>query len=257
MRIRLDLIETRLQMLIEHWMVPIARNDFQSRLARQLVQALQEHLASPSDDPSGSAQHYTIYMHPNMLDVLHQHTKLLAELAVGMQTAAREAGLLMALAPVIDLVPDDRLTLDGFFVQAVPAPGKTGSTAILHLEPESTQQEVTLKKAFLIVNGQNLFYLSQPVINMGRRMDNHLVIEDERVSRTHAQLRFSRGQFVLFDLNSTGGTTVNGQPVRQWPLKPGDVIALAGYPMIYGEEPGSESGKDDTGQTSVMRSPSE
>lgn len=238
-------------------MVPVARNDFQSRLARQLVQALQEHLATPSEDPSGSAQHYSIYMHPNMLDILHQHTNLLAELAVGMQTAAREAGLLMALAPVINLIPDDHLTLDGFFVQAVPAPGKTGSTAVLRLGPESTQPEVTLKKAFLIVNGQDLFYLSQPVVNLGRRLDNHLVIEDERVSRTHAQLRFSRGKYVLFDLNSTGGTTVNGQPVRKSPLKPGDVIALAGYPMIYGEEPGSEPGDDDTGQTSVMRSPSE
>ena len=238
-------------------MVPIARNDFQSRLARQLVQALQEHLAAPSEDPSGSAQHYAIYMHPNMLDILKQHTNLLAELAVGMQAAAREAGLPMSFTPVIDLVPDELLTLDGFFVQAVPAPGKTGSTAVLRLETETSQQEAALKKAFLIVNGQNLFYLSQAVINLGRRMDNHLVIEDERVSRTHAQLRFSRGQFVLFDLNSTGGTTVNGQLVRQWPLKPGDVIALAGYPMIYGEEPSSEPGKDDTGQTSVMRSPSE
>ena len=244
-------------MLIEHWMVPVARNDFQSRLARQLVQALQEHLATPAEDPSGSAQHYSIYMHPNMLDILHQRTNLLTELAVGMQAAAREAGLPMALAPVIDLVPDDRLTLDGFFVQAVPAPGKTGSTAVLRLEPEASQQEVNLKKAFLIVNGQNLFYLNQAVINLGRRIDNHLVIEDERVSRTHAQLRFSRGQYVLFDLNSTGGTTVNGQLVRQWLLKPGDVIALAGYPMIYGEEASSEPGQDDTGQTSVMRSPSE
>lgn len=238
-------------------MVPVARNDFQSRLARQLVQALQEHLAIPSEDPSGSAQHYTIVMHPNMLDVLKEHTNLLAELAVGMQAAAREAGLPMAFAPVIDLVPDDHLTLDGFFVQAVHAPGKTGSTAVLRLDPEPIQQEVALKKAFLIVNGQDLVYLSQPVINLGRRMDNHLVIDDERVSRTHAQLRFSRGQYVLFDLNSTGGTTVNGQPVRQWPLKPGDVIALAGYPMIYGEEPTSEPGRDDTGQTSVMRTPPE
>lgn len=244
-------------MLIEHWMVPVARNDFQTRLARQLVQALQEHLSASAEDPSGTPQHYSIYLHPNLMDILKQHTNLLAELAVGMQMAAREAGLPMANPPVIDLVPDDRLTLDGFFVQAVPPLGRTGSTAVLRLDPEPTQQEAASKKAFLIVNGQDLFYLSQPVVNLGRRMDNHLVIDDERVSRTHAQLRFSRGQFVLFDLNSTGGTTVNGQLVRQWSLKPGDVIALAGYPMIYGEETPIESDQDDTGQTSVMRGPTE
>jgi pSer/pThr/pTyr-binding forkhead associated (FHA) protein len=59
---------------------------------------------------------------------------------------------------------------------------------------------------------------------------------DPRVSRAHAQIRAIRGQYVLFDLNSTGGTMVNGRRVHQCALKPGDVISLSGVPLIYGEE---------------------
>ncbi len=252
MKIRLDLIESRLQILVEQWMIPVARGDFKSRLARQLVQALQEHLAASPEDHPASSQQYTIHLHPSLLASFEQRPNLLAELAIGLQTAAREAGLYLPTPPAIDLASDETLPPDGFYVQAVPPSGKTGSTAVLVLTPESTQQEIARKKAFLIVNGQELVYLTQAVINLGRRADNHLVIQDERVSRLHAQLRFSRGQFVLFDLNSTGGTTVNGQPVRQWSLQPGDVIALAGYPMIYGEEGSNSAGQGDTGRTSAM-----
>ncbi|MBP8857500.1 MAG: FHA domain-containing protein, partial [Anaerolineaceae bacterium] len=74
-----------------------------------------------------------------------------------------------------------------------------------------------------------------PVINIGRREDNHLVIEDLRISRTHAQLRARMGKYVIFDLGSTGGTFVNGQRVTQAILAPGDVISLAGLTLIYSE----------------------
>jgi len=85
------------------------------------------------------------------------------------------------------------------------------------------------------------------VVNIGRRADNHLVLADPRVSRAHAQIRAIRGQYVLFDLNSTGGTVVNGRRVRQYTLKPGDVISLSGVPLIYGEDTPNDA--DTTRQT--------
>ena len=89
--------------------------------------------------------------------------------------------------------------------------------------------------AFLIVNGDQVFPINQPVINIGRRSGNHIVIDDTRVSRNHAQLRVARGQFVLLDLNSTGGTSINGKRIKQAILHPGDVISLAGVPIIFGQ----------------------
>lgn len=92
------------------------------------------------------------------------------------------------------------------------------------------------ENAFLIIEGVKVHSLTEPVVNIGRRLENHLVIDDPRVSRNHAQLRAVKGRFVLFDLNSTGGTFVNGQRTSQTVLYPGDVISLAGVALIFGQD---------------------
>jgi pSer/pThr/pTyr-binding forkhead associated (FHA) protein len=98
------------------------------------------------------------------------------------------------------------------------------------------EQNKMPENAFLIVEGVKVFPLKQPVVNIGRRLDNQLVIDDPRVSRNHAQLRAIKGRFVVFDLNSTGGTFVNGQRASQTVLYPGDVISLAGVALIFGQD---------------------
>lgn len=84
-------------------------------------------------------------------------------------------------------------------------------------------------------------------MNVGRRLENHLVIDDPRISRNHAQLRAINGRYVLFDLNSTGGSFVNGQRTSQTVLYPGDVISLAGVALIFGQDtPPPRPDLDDT-----------
>jgi pSer/pThr/pTyr-binding forkhead associated (FHA) protein len=91
-------------------------------------------------------------------------------------------------------------------------------------------------EAFLIIDGVKVFPLGEPIVNIGRRLDNHLVIDDVRVSRTHAQLRAINSRYVIFDLNSSGGTFINGRKSTQAVLYPGDVISLAGVDLIYGQK---------------------
>jgi len=67
-------------------------------------------------------------------------------------------------------------------------------------------------------------------------MDNQVIIDDPRVSRAHVQLRVTKGRFAIFDLNSTGGTFINGQRTEKSILYPGDVISLAGVTMIFGQD---------------------
>jgi pSer/pThr/pTyr-binding forkhead associated (FHA) protein len=86
--------------------------------------------------------------------------------------------------------------------------------------------------AFLIVNSQ-VFPLDRELINIGRKLDNHVVIHDPQVSRNHAQLRIMDGQFVILDLNSTGGTFVNGVRVTKSVLYSGDSITLSGVPLKF------------------------
>ena len=100
----------------------------------------------------------------------------------------------------------------------------------------TAENEKIPSNAFLIVEGVKVFPLTLPVINIGRRLDNQLVIDDPRVSRNHSQLRAIKGRYVLFDLNSTGGTFVNGQRINQSVLYPGDVVSLAGVALIFGQD---------------------
>jgi pSer/pThr/pTyr-binding forkhead associated (FHA) protein len=89
------------------------------------------------------------------------------------------------------------------------------------------------EEAFLIVNGVDLFPLKLAVVSIGRRIDNALVLNDPRVSRTHAELRAFDGRYVLFDLNSRGGTYVNGKKIEHSVVYDGDVISLAGVHLIF------------------------
>lgn len=101
------------------------------------------------------------------------------------------------------------------------------------MAPEAKQNEKTMpSSAYLIVNSQ-VFPLERELVNIGRKLDNHVVIQDSRISRNHAQLRLMNGQFVLLDLNSTGGTFVNEQRITKSVLYSGDTISLAGVQIKF------------------------
>lgn len=107
--------------------------------------------------------------------------------------------------------------------------------------------------AFVIVDGVKVIPLSQPLIRIGRRLENNLVLDDPRVSRTHAELRAINGRYVLFDLNSTGGTFVNGLKITQSVVYPGDVISLAGVNLVYGQK--NPPPRPDLKETSPLTTP--
>jgi len=92
------------------------------------------------------------------------------------------------------------------------------------------------QNAILIIEGVIVHLLKESVINIGRKLGNHITIDDPRISREHAQLRAINGHFVLFDLNSMGGTFVNGQRTSEIVLYPGDLISLAGVTLIYAQD---------------------
>jgi pSer/pThr/pTyr-binding forkhead associated (FHA) protein len=92
-------------------------------------------------------------------------------------------------------------------------------------------------RPFLIVEGQRHVDLLQPVVSVGRALDNDIILEDPRVSRHHAQLRRRYGRYVLYDMGSSSGTQINEYPVEECVLHSGDVVSFAGVQVIYGEDP--------------------
>jgi serine phosphatase RsbU (regulator of sigma subunit) len=93
------------------------------------------------------------------------------------------------------------------------------------------------RSASLIVvdsNGHRTQVALRPLpFKIGRHVDNHLVLRDSRVSRTHAQLVLENGRYVLEDAGSRHGTYLNGSRVKlRQVLESGDRIDF-GFPDSY------------------------
>ena len=115
----------------------------------------------------------------------------------------------------------------------------------LSTQPEGLPEEPLTPPAvgaFLIVDGKRHFRLDRPVVTIGRKLDNHLVLADPHVSRRHAEVRLQGGRHMLRDLSSTSGTRVNGVLTMEHLLQAGDVITISGMTLIYGEDPAGPPG---------------
>ena len=97
---------------------------------------------------------------------------------------------------------------------------------------ENSDNSKPLPAAYLIVNSE-VFAISGGLTNIGRKLDNHIVLNDPRISRNHAQIRIVDKQYILLDLNSTGGSKVNGRKISKSVLYSGDSISLAGVNIKF------------------------
>jgi pSer/pThr/pTyr-binding forkhead associated (FHA) protein len=124
------------------------------------------------------------------------------------------------------------------------------------ISPESDNKDdssaVIPDDAFLVLEGIKVVPLAQAIINIGRRFENQIAIDDPRVSRFHARLCAVDGRYVLFDLDSSGGTYVNGARISKSILYPGDEISLAGFAMVYRQHDAPP--RTDLRETSPLRS---
>lgn len=84
-------------------------------------------------------------------------------------------------------------------------------------------------------------FASTDVVMIGRGRHNDIrfdLFEDPTVSTCHAEIRFERGRFVLYDLGSLNGTYLNGHPIRRTSLTGGDEIGLGRQGPVLGFEAG-------------------
>ena len=63
-------------------------------------------------------------------------------------------------------------------------------------------------------------------ITIGRSADNDLVIDDQTISGKHCKVTFENGQYFLTDLESTNGTSVNGEKISKIALSAGQTVEL-------------------------------
>src|SRR6266487_1440841 len=75
--------------------------------------------------------------------------------------------------------------------------------------------------------------LEADVLNMGRAPDNHIVMNDRRVSCRHAVLKREGTNYVLEDLGTPNGTFVNDERIQRHVLASGDAIRLGQSVFTY------------------------
>lgn len=232
--------EKRVRLLIEGSFARLFAGQLQPReVAVELVRAMEERTVTDTRGQPIAPNRYAVHLHPGEREVLlSAQPDLTAQLAEHLVRLAQDGGLRLDTAPEVILVPDARIMPHGVAVQAEFAPEVRQTTQLMQPlpaddAPSDGSRDSRLPPAFLVVDGGRYVPLDRTVINVGRRRDNAIVLDDPRVSRQHCQLRFRFGDFVLYDLGSRGGTFVNNERITECVLKPGDVLSLAGVQMVY------------------------
>ncbi len=200
----------------------------------QLARALEDN-AQEGQAPD----RFRIYLcpgdHEPMLEAEPVLERLLAEQVLQL---AQMADLDLASDPIVELIPRPGISPGSIVVSATVGDRSNQQTRTLDPGTLDTRPGIESDdENYLIIGGQHHISLSQPICTLGRGLDCDIVLSDPRVSRRHAQLRWRFGRHVLYDLGSSGGTTINGRAITEAALDPGDVFSLGGADIIYGRDP--------------------
>jgi pSer/pThr/pTyr-binding forkhead associated (FHA) protein len=239
MILKLDQLEAKIQKLVEDQLAGILPGlRLEDRVIQRLASAVKENIIQKKDDRAIAPNEFTLIVATDTSPMWKEQSTIDALKNI-ITTASRDVGLKFVTQPTINITTDDTFSAEEIKVVASHRLEPVGDTQGMHTSmgnEENQELDNIPENAFLIVEGVKVHPLTESVVNIGRRLENQLVIDDPRVSRNHAQLRAIKGRFVLFDLNSTGGTFVNGQRTSQTVLYPGDVISLAGVALIFGQD---------------------
>jgi len=242
---KLTRLESRLQNIFEgsaERLFPTSKPP--KKLAHSLIEAMEDGIKPGAKDGSFAPNQFIVQVDPEQADRWQTSPDFLDKLTTMLGETAAEEGISFKSTPIIRIQPNPQLAAGEIRVNVQFEEIEFPQTAAMEIISDEDFEGIP-QDAFLIVDGVDIFPLTQPVVNIGRRTDNQLVINERKVSRVHAQLRVIKGYFVIFDLDSSGGTFVNGARIHQSTLSPGDVITLGGVPVVFGQESPSQSTTQD------------
>ena len=97
---------------------------------------------------------------------------------------------------------------------------------------ENPESQATLKVVTGSAN-KDTVQLGKDKVTIGRVGYNDLLLNDKKVSRTHAAIYFEKGNYVIEDLNSTNGVFVDGHLVKKIVLKTGNQVMLGDCVLLF------------------------
>jgi hypothetical protein len=250
--------EAAMQGLVEGSFGRVFRTKLQPvELSSKLTRAMEDNLQFGADRRI-APNIYDIYVSQRDYDALSPtFDSIKLRLADGIIAVARERNYMLSTRPSLRLHLDPGVTTGQARIEtqtvdarAVPGQQAMGTSSVDEtraMSPEEArelarrnaeaQQQEVLPPAWLTayqpVRGKPM-QLMKPVIHIGRHLTNDVVVNDKRVSRHHAEIRYEHGQFVLYDLGSTNGVGINGILTRQpVPLKNNDIISVGSHDYVF------------------------
>jgi pSer/pThr/pTyr-binding forkhead associated (FHA) protein len=246
--------EARLEQLVEGAFTNLIRKKISPHdLAMKLARSMEGNLrySQDADDNRPVApDKYTIHVHPETFDQFQPTwSELNTILNQQMIELATQSEYRLIQSPIIRLIPDKHIGRKDVTVRAAHTQSTENNTeAMQPIRLNSSKPE--LKNPQLIINGERTIPLTEPVLNIGRGVDNHIMLDDKYVSRHHVQIRLRFGVHTLFDVNSRTGTYVNNVRVTEHQLQAGDVIRIGDTKIIYVTDEGK--GRDSAGTTQTL-----
>ncbi len=217
-------------------------------IARKLAREMEEH-QTHSVSRVYVPNEYAVYLSPQDRERFEGLERELRDELAGylLEHARRERFALMS-KPSIAFRTDDRLRLGEFGIQArlvepgagagASAPdraevvqGDAGHTMVYSAaerlqEPLEQRARARDARALLVMDGKRLV-VGAGGATLGRSRSCEVVLDDANVSRRHAEVRPRGGGWIVADLGSTNGVSVNGVRIEQaHALRPGDRIEL-------------------------------
>jgi len=232
----LDRIESQLRTLFEESLLKIfTGNHSPTNLIDELVSVIRKNLEKSPEGDAIAPDRLVFHVSPKDLPEWQAHQDTLNEIAATLHQLSQQYEFEFQSVPTIELRADPEVSEHDVLISSVfdPQKSKLPDTAAMDQPDGQAGDNVIPANAFLVVGGKTNFPLDKAVVDIGRHSDNDLVIDDQYVSRHHAQLRAINRRYVVFDVGSTGGLFLNGNPVSQATLQPGDVIRIGTVNLIY------------------------
>jgi len=254
MKSTLDQIEEKIKELFEHGSVVFPWMNEQSVLLHHLTESIHDCFINSAFEQDFAIDKFIVYMNPRDLRSIEQQSDWLKILTSLITEIAHENNVLLVKKPEICLVTKNSLNVSEVSVKIETSASNISQTGAVLLENEFFKPTSRSPIGCLIFENETIFDLDDSVVNIGRKSNNQLVINDLRISRNHAQIRSVADGYMIFDTGSLGGTYVNGKRITQHLLKSGDVISLAGLNLIFTQE-SSDLPEEDRQITSELNTP--
>ncbi len=143
---------------------------------------------------------------------------------------APESGVALAPPPTGTVAkPPAGLSQTIVFQPPAPAAAASGASA--------AASAAAPRVCGVLVRGERIYRLDAAVTVLGRSRQCDVVINDPNVSRRHAEVRRDGEGYIVVDLESTNGITLNGREVKRAALADGDRLQLGTTGLRFESRP--------------------